>query len=175
MASASGLRPTPDRVRETIFNWLMPVVDGAQVLDLCAGTGALGLEALSRGASHALFVEQNRRLCEGIREYIAELNAQAEVSCRGVEQLATTVQGRQFDLVFIDPPYQANLYSLVFDQLVTTNCLRQDSWIYLESHARDDAPDVPVRWMPYRSRVAGDVRYELYRLAAADGPGLVED
>jgi 16S rRNA (guanine966-N2)-methyltransferase len=103
------VRPTPDRVRETVFNWLSETIPGALCLDLFAGTGVFGLEALSRGAREAWFVERDAELARALRARIAELDADARVLQTGVEALLRQPTQRQFDLVFLDPPYQQAL------------------------------------------------------------------
>jgi 16S rRNA (guanine966-N2)-methyltransferase len=105
------IRPTPDRVRETLFNWLQPRIEQARVLDLFAGSGALGLEALSRGAAHVTFVEKDRRAAAAIEAVTREWGeAGARVSCTGaLEWLVTNGAEPPFDIVFLDPPYDSNL------------------------------------------------------------------
>lgn len=106
------VRPTPARVRETVFNWLSSAIPGAACLDLFAGTGAFGLEALSRGAAEAWFVERDAELAQALRARIEELHAQARVLETGVEALLRKPSQKQFDIVFLDPPYQNALEPL---------------------------------------------------------------
>lgn len=161
----AGLRPTPDRVRETLFNWLLPTINGAVVLDLCAGTGVLGLEALSRGASKALFVEKNAKLCAAIRQMCGVLDAEAEVIQQDVSELNIVATDRKFDLVFLDPPYQSNLYPQVIAKLIEGNHLAENALIYIETSTKMLANFVPKSWQKVRSKSAGDVRYEIFQIA----------
>ncbi|MBT5031669.1 MAG: 16S rRNA (guanine(966)-N(2))-methyltransferase RsmD [Proteobacteria bacterium] len=163
VCEVEGLRPTPDRVRETLFNWLMPTISGAVVLDICAGTGVLGLEALSRGASKVFFVEQNKRLCQAISEMCEVLQADAEVVLADAGQMADEVlSGKQFDLVFLDPPYQSKLYAPVIERLMQGNCFARNAQVYIETSANSEVDFIPMGWQQFRSKRAGDVRYELY-------------
>lgn len=158
-----GLRPSSDRVRETLFNWLMPVLPGARVLDLFAGTGVLGLEALSRGAAQAVLVERDPGLAVALREAAAKLSAPAEV--HAADALAW-LSGRHdtFDLVFLDPPFADGLWSRALDGLAPR--LAPGAWIYVESPT-DIAPAVPPGWALHREGRTRDVRYALYRTPAA--------
>jgi 16S rRNA (guanine966-N2)-methyltransferase len=163
----AGLRPTSDRVRETLFNWLAPVIDGARCLDLFAGTGALGIEALSRGARACTFVESDRELARLLRENIARLKIE---NARVVERDAETMlrgMTEPFDVVFVDPPFGADLWNASARALESGGWLAEGAWIYVESPA-DAALELPSTWMPHREGRAGAVRYALYRRAAAD-------
>lgn len=157
-----GLRPTPDRVRETLFNWLQPVLPGARVLDLFAGTGALGLEAVSRGAAAALLVERDPRACEALRELVARLSAQDAVTVLRGDALAVLdapLHGR-FDIVFLDPPFDAGAWPAVLERLPPW--LAGDAWLYLESPAAL-APRVPDGWQLHREGSTRGTRHALYR------------
>ena len=163
----AGLRPTPDRVRETLFNWLAPVIDGARCLDLFAGTGALGIEALSRGARSCMFVESDRTLARLIAENLARLKVgNAEVLADEAEALlGGTAQA--FDVVFMDPPFGADLWNDSARRLESGGWLSGDAWIYVESPA-DAELALPPTWMLHREGRAGGVRFALYRRASAD-------
>ncbi|MHB8448201.1 MAG: 16S rRNA (guanine(966)-N(2))-methyltransferase RsmD [Rudaea sp.] len=162
---APGLRPTPDRVRETLFNWLAPVIEGAKCLDLFAGTGALGIEALSRGAVAVQFVEADARLAELLRENVARLKQDALVHC--IDALRFLAQGAErYDIVFLDPPFATNLWNTVAQALETHGRLRDAAWIYVESPA-GSMPDLPQNWTLHREGRAGEVRYALYRRAGS--------
>ena len=154
-----GLRPSSDRVRETLFNWLMPALPGARVLDLFAGTGVLGLEALSRGAAQAMLVERDPGLAAALREAVARLAAPAEVHAG--DALAW-LGGRHeaFDLVFLDPPFADGLWDRALEALVPR--LSPGAWIYVESPA-DIVPAVPLAWALHREGRTREVRYALYR------------
>ena len=162
-----GLRPTSDRVRETLFNWLMPVIGGARCLDLYAGTGALGIEAISRGASACTFVESDRTLARDLAANLARLKVE---TARVIEADAlATLAGRAepFDIVFLDPPFGGDLWDASAERLETRGWLAPNAWIYVESPA-DAALALPPTWTLHREGQAGTVRFALYRRAAAD-------
>ena len=106
---APGLRPTPDRVRETLFNWLMPVIEGARVSRSFAGTGALGIEALSRGAAAVDFVESDARLVAQLRANLSRLKQTASVHAMSASRFVESTE-HHYDIVFIDPPFAENLW-----------------------------------------------------------------
>lgn len=133
-----GLRPTPDRVRETLFNWLGPWVEGRRVLDLFAGSGALGFEALSRGAAETVFVERSRTAADALRANAAALGASgATVVCNEALNFLRREEGG-FDLVFIDPPYASDLARPALESLLSGHILREGGYVYLEEdvHAK---------------------------------------
>jgi 16S rRNA (guanine966-N2)-methyltransferase len=162
-----GLRPTPDRVRETLFNWLMPVIDGARCLDLFAGTGALGLEALSRGAAWTDFVETDPRLAQALRENLLRLKqTQAAVRVGNALMLLDTPPAAAYDVVFIDPPFPASLWESAANALESHGWLRAGAFVYLEMPAQAQ-PVLPPNWQLHRESAAGAVRYALYRRQGA--------
>jgi 16S rRNA (guanine966-N2)-methyltransferase len=160
-----GLRPTPDRVRETVFNWLQADVPGSVCLDLFAGSGALGLEAASRGAQQVLMLEQDKAAAQALLHNIAALSAvQAKVEQR--DTMAFLQAGRVadtpvFDLVFIDPPYQSGLLTSCCDLLEQGGWLADNAKIYLECEAASE-PTVPAGWQPLKQKRAGQVGYYLF-------------
>ncbi|MFC5436829.1 16S rRNA (guanine(966)-N(2))-methyltransferase RsmD [Rhodanobacter umsongensis] len=159
-----GLRPTAERVRETLFNWLAPMIEGARCLDLCAGTGALGIEALSRGAAGVQFVERDARAAQALRDNLMRLKASAgQVS---VQDAAQFLQGapQQNELVFLDPPFALQLWSPLARQLEQGGWLTARAWIYVES-PRHGPPELPAHWQLHREGHAGEVRFALYRRA----------
>jgi len=170
---AQGLRPTPDRVRETLFNWLMPVIAGSRCLDLFAGSGALGFEAWSRGARQVVLVDSHPPAVRGLRDnlgVLASAMAGEVVSVVQSDGLAflnnTPAQG--FDIVFLDPPYRANLLPDCIARLESGGWLRDAAWIYLEAPQSVDLPTLPPNWQLRRSKRAGQVGYHLlYREAPA--------
>jgi len=162
-----GLRPTPDRVRETLFNWLTPVIDGARCLDLYAGTGALGIEALSRGASECTFIERDRTLARLLRENLARLKLDSARVIEGDALSAIGGSAEAFDIVFLDPPFTADLWEELAQRLEQAGWLRDGSWIYVEAPA-DAAIALPPSWSLHREGRAGAVQFALYRRAAAD-------
>jgi 16S rRNA (guanine966-N2)-methyltransferase len=173
VADAAGLRPTPDRVRETLFNWLQPVLPGARVLDLFSGTGALGLEALSRGAREAWLVERDPRLAESLRATVARLHAgdRAHVAqADALSWLRAPLQGR-FDVVFLDPPFAAGLWGDVLAALPPW--LEDNAWLYVEAPV--EAAPRPAGWVLHRDGSTRDVRYALYRRSAGTAATLAAD
>lgn len=160
-----GLRPTPDRVRETLFNWLMPVLPGARALDLYAGTGALGIEALSRGAAAVDFVERDPALATALRANLARLKQSAEVHAVAAEQFLRAARG-PYAIVFLDPPFTANAWSETADALEAVGILADTAMIYVES-PRALTPSLPGHWTLHRELLAGDVRAALYRRVAS--------
>ncbi|WP_108470761.1 16S rRNA (guanine(966)-N(2))-methyltransferase RsmD [Rhodanobacter thiooxydans] len=160
----SGLRPTPERVRETLFNWLAPVIDGARCLDLCAGTGALGIEALSRGAASVQFVERDARAAQALRANLARLKTEA--GQLAVLDAGLFLQGaaHPYDLVFLDPPFALELWPALARQLEQGGWLAARGLIYVES-PRGLAPALPPNWQLHREGQAGEVRFALYRRA----------
>jgi len=162
VADAPGLRPTSDRVRETLFNWLMPKLPGARVLDLFAGSGALGLEALSRGAASAVLIERDPSLATALREVTARLPGGDAATV--VQGDALTWLGSQpdagFDLAFVDPPFAAQLWDEVLPRLLPK--LAADGWLYLET-PRAAASALPAGWVSHREGHTREVRYALYR------------
>lgn len=165
---SAGLRPTPDRVRETVFNWLQPVIAGARCLDLFAGTGALGIEALSRGAAAVTFVEKSPSLAAALRGNLARLrqNEVAGVRCVDVAALLETEAPAPCDVVFVDPPFDADLWQDTAGRLQQSSWLAATAWIYVESPAPATL-QLPVDWRCHREGTAAQVRYALYRRGGA--------
>jgi len=135
---ADGLRPTPDRLRETLFNWLLADIHGARVLDSCAGSGVLGFEALSRGAAHTTFIEINTAQSNMLRQSAEQLRldvATYQVITGTAEQVLSQHQltERPFDIVFIDPPYAQDLWQPILSALITNALIDQSTLIYLEA------------------------------------------
>jgi 16S rRNA (guanine966-N2)-methyltransferase len=166
VADLDGLRPTPDRVRETLFNWLAPYIDGARCLDLYAGTGALGIEALSRGAAYVDFVERDARLAQALRDNLVRLK-QANARVRNTDALTllgeTADQG--CDIAFVDPPFSLDLWAESLRQLEANAWLASSALIYVESPV-DRALQLPQNWQLHREGRAGTVRYALYHRSA---------
>lgn len=157
------LRPTPDRVRETLFNWLAPVIEGARVLDLCAGSGVLGLEALSRGAASAVFVERDPALAAAIRRSLDTFGAAGgEVVAADARRFLRTAAA-PFDVVFADPPYTAGLLGELCTLLAERGWLAPGALVYLEYAAAGPAPAVPGVLGVDKQKQAGGVSYALYR------------
>ncbi|MEI2456061.1 16S rRNA (guanine(966)-N(2))-methyltransferase RsmD [Lysobacter firmicutimachus] len=167
VADSPGLRPTSDRVRETLFNWLMPMLPGARVLDLFAGSGALGLEALSRGAAAAVLVERDPALAAQLRALSERLPGgeaaqvvQSDALAWLASQPVASAGAPGFDLAFVDPPFAAGLWDRVWPALLPV--LAPSAWLYAEA-----LPDAPIRlpadWDLHREGGTREVRYALYR------------
>ena len=140
----TNVRPTPDRVRETLFNWLGARIEGARCLDLYAGTGMLGLEALSRGARETWFVERERRLARHLGEQLGMLAGNGRVCCEEVEDFLRRMPEAPFDVVFVDPPYATAVDAVVAE---LPALLGPGAFIYLERAADDGLPDLEaLRW-----------------------------
>ena len=156
-----GLRPTPDRVRETLFNWLGAAVEGARCLDLFAGTGALGIEAASRGAKEVVMVENDRGVAATLEHAVCTLGADnVEVVC--ADALAWTPSaGVRFDIVFLDPPYSGPAPEAVLARLDSLYALARDCMAYLETDRGLGDIALPLGWNLLHTRRAGRVRYHL--------------
>ena len=156
-----AIRPTPDRVRETLFNWLQPRIDQSRVLDLFAGSGALGLEALSRGAAHVTFIERDRRAAAAIESVASEWRENAlTVVCADALGWLARAEDAPFDIVFLDPPYDADLLASAAAAL--PGKLAPDARVYIERRARDPLPALPGDWKELRAGRAGEVGYHLF-------------
>jgi len=161
---APGLRPTPDRVRETLFNWLAPHIVGSKVLDPFAGSGALYLEALSRGASLALALDSNAMAIASLRHNLDLLQCAVgqllqSDAVRYLESQAPT----PFDLVFLDPPFHQNLLPPTCALLEERGWLAERAWIYTESETAPSTLQLPATWRLHREKKAGQVHYALWQ------------
>jgi 16S rRNA (guanine966-N2)-methyltransferase len=164
----AAIRPTPDRVRETVFNWLQHDVVGARCLDLFAGSGALGLEALSRGAREVSFVDKEHAVGRYLKETLARLqanNAKVEIA----DSLRWTMAaGTPFEIVFLDPPFAAGIATETCVRLETNGWLAPTALVYIESSADDGPPRIPPHWELIKSKTAGQVGYHLARRIARE-------
>ncbi len=159
----AAIRPTPDRVRETLFNWLQHDIAGSRCLDLFAGSGALGLEALSRGAAHVVFVDREHAVIEQLRATLLMLDARAaQVEQRDALRFLDSAP-HPFDIVFLDPPFDQGLLPEVCSALENRGWLTPGAFIYLESPAHAGSPVVPPTWTLMKSGRAGEVGYHLAR------------
>lgn len=153
------LRPTPNRVRETLFNWLAPYIEGARCLDLFAGTGALGIEALSRGAAEVCFVESSPRLARRLEAALEQLGAVPTVVHGSADRYLRDYRGAPFDIVFLDPPYELAADGLLAD---VERCLAGAGLVYLERAKADGLPQLPWgSWLKHAE--AASVCYGLAR------------
>lgn len=178
VADAEGLRPTTDRIRETLFNWLRPRLGGSRVADLFAGTGILGMEALSRGAAAALFVERDRRLARAIERALAALGAgdtadesAGRVLAADAYRLLADGEPERFDIVFLDPPYGHGRLDELCTLLAGRGWLADEALVYLEHDRR-----APLRLPPglevRREKTAGNVRFVLLEKTQPTGGAL---
>ena len=158
-----GLRPTGDRIRETLFNWLAPEIQGARCLDLFAGSGALGIEALSRGAANSLMIEQDPKAAGQLK-----LNLEILKTNQGkvINEDALTVlkkgnKDAPYHIVFVDPPFQLNVWQTVINALEAGNWLAEDATVYIEA-GRDATYYTPINWQLHRDKNAGAVSYRLF-------------
>lgn len=158
---SEGLRPTPQRVRETLFNWLMHDIRGAQVCDAFAGSGALGFEALSRGAAHVVLLEQSAHVARILHQTAQSLEAK-QISIIQSDALNYLAHCQQvFDLIFLDPPFHSNLYEPCLELIQNKNILVNHGLLYIESAS-------PLKlsskyWHCLRQKKAGEVHYALYQ------------
>jgi len=164
----NGLRPTTDRVRETLFNWLMYDVNGAKCLDLFAGSGALGLECLSRNAEFVQFVEKDAKVANGLQKNLQSLlvdsvdGEKAGVSNSDACDFLSVQNHPRYDVVLLDPPFKANLLPRVISLLVANEWLNEGALVYLEYDSSDPSVSVPEDWSLYRQGKAGQSAYFLY-------------
>jgi 16S rRNA (guanine966-N2)-methyltransferase len=162
IADVPGLRPTSERIRETLFNWLAPRIHGARCLDLCAGTGALGLESLSRGASNVVFVEQSLAAAQTLRANIDTLQASgAELHNMDARQFLRGTKASAFDIVFLDPPFAAAMHEELCRLLDEQRWLATGARIYIEMERHQPELHLPERWQVLKDKTAGNVRYVL--------------
>ena len=162
IAPVNGLRPTSERLRETLFNWLAPRIHGARCLDLFAGTGALGLEALSRGAAAVTFVEKSEEAAAMLRQACDELGADtADIRCGDAIQFLRSNAGERFDLVFLDPPFADDSLTELCRLLTEHGCTAAGARIYLEQEKSSAPLDLPEGWVISQEKIAGNVRYFL--------------
>lgn len=165
---AEGLRPTTDRIRETVFNWLQPYLSKSACLDGFAGSGVLGFEALSRGAVSVVFVENNRSTVKNLYVSAAQLRdgsvaiVQADFLSWLAVQDAATTSDKTYDLVFLDPPFHTGLMQKSVMSLATSRCLAADAIIYIEQ-AVDEVVVLPDNWLCLKEKKSGQVIYKLYQ------------
>lgn len=162
IADVEGLRPTSERIRETVFNWLSPGIHGARCLDLCAGTGALGIEALSRGAASAVFLESAPVAAQMLRKNIATLEAGgAEVLHMDARDYLNSANVVPFDIVFIDPPFATSMHAELCRLLMERGWLSRGAKVYLEMDKGRPPVVLPDTWQILKDKTAGKVRYLL--------------
>lgn len=158
-----GLRPTPDRVRETLFNWLQHDIHGARCLDLFAGSGALGLEALSRGASRVVFVDNSRLVTDQLETHLQTLQCQdaAVLRMSALDYLQRGSGSEHYDIIFLDPPFHHELVQKSVHLLEEKGWLKPGAFIYLETESSLKELHLPAGWEVLREKHAGQVTYRL--------------
>ena len=162
-----GLRPTPDRVRETLFNWLAPEISGARCLDLFCGSGALGLEALSRGAARVDMVDSARAAVQQLRSNMALLQADTSQAKHDNALNWLSLNHEPYDIIFLDPPFHSGLAAQCLAALAQQPLLKPHAWVYLEMGRDEELPALPSHWHLHREKTAGQVRYQLFKVASA--------
>lgn len=159
-----GLRPTPNRVRETLFNWLAPYIQDTHCLDAFAGSGALSFEALSRGAKSVVMVDQSDTAIKTLKENAIQLKTDAIEFHHGeFQKIIHKLKHRKFDIVFLDPPFHQDLISVSVELLENSGCLAAGALIYIEAEASLTSLELPNTWEVIRSKKAGEVGYHLIK------------
>lgn len=160
-----GLRPTGDRVKETLFNWLQAYIRGANVLDMYAGSGSLGFEAQSRGAATVTMLELTALQTRQLKVLSGQLQAD-NISIHQADALkwSESYQGSPFDLVFLDPPFADNLLQQSVDKLAESGLVKTDSMIYLEADKKQSMPEIPPDWEVMKEKKMGQVNVWLLRV-----------
>jgi 16S rRNA (guanine966-N2)-methyltransferase len=166
--AVEAIRPTPNRVRETVFNWLQGVIPGSRCLDLYAGSGALGIEALSRGAREVVFVDVEPAVVRHVASLLAELRCDRGRVVRAAALRFLEQPGTHFDVIFLDPPFADPVLAETCAQIEAGGWLRAGGFAYLEAAAAAGAPELPAGWTMLRSKRAGEVGYHLARRDVAD-------
>lgn len=156
-----GLRPSLDRIRETLFNWLQNEIHGARCLDLFAGSGAIGIEALSRGAAEACFVELNRKAFHQLEENLGLLSADNAHVVHGDAFEFIPSNQQAFDIIFIDPPFHKGIAQKIIDQLAEAEWLKPETLIYIEVEQGLEL-NVPGNWTELKDKRAGQLQYKLF-------------
>ena len=161
-SNIQGLRPTPSRVRETLFDWLQAKIKYSRCLDLFAGSGALGLEAASRGAMHVDLVEMNNTAVKLLQGNCRLLSAN---NCQVIESTAQTFLNfnrKDYDIVFLDPPYLDNIYTNIANLLTKNDVLVSNTHIYVEFSRAQNLPNLPTQWKLLSNKLASNMQYCLF-------------
>lgn len=161
-------RPTPNRIRETLFNWLAPYIIGARCLDCFAGSGALSFEALSRGASYACMIEKAPAVCKQLQNTIDTFQcaARARILCNAVQDISAASMDNEkpFSIIFLDPPFGQNLLPPTLDWLQERVVLAENAIVYIESESLVAANTLPTHWDIIKAKQSGQVAYQLIRI-----------
>ena len=157
-----GVRPTPNRVRETLFNWLTGFTEGACCLDLFCGSGALGLEAISRGAAEVTFVDASDSVMRNVRQQLKILQEPAETYCQKAEKWLTEQPAESaFDIIFLDPPFNQNLLQPVCARIAEKSLIKPGGYIYLEAEATLSHLPLPQNWQIQKQKQTSQIVYTL--------------
>lgn len=165
-ADIEGLRPSQDRIRETLFNWLAPYIEGSQCLDLFAGSGVLGFEALSRGAEFVCFVDRHSKVLIELQKNAEQLSIDQQnyAVLYGVcPQQMPPLPGSPFDIIFLDPPFHQQLLSRTIDWLLQNNAIHKNSWIYIEME-KNCQLELPEHWQIHRQKETTSLIYQLIKI-----------
>lgn len=165
-SSAEGLRPTLDRIRETLFNWLANDIAGASCLDLFAGSGALGFEAISRGADSVVFVEVNSQACTSLKNNIKSLGISNNPVINGQADIFLAESNSKYDLVFLDPPFGKDFLPKTLSALIPH--LNEDALVYVEQETTSTPPDYTDHWKILKSKKTSQFYYQLITLKKED-------
>lgn len=159
------IRPTPNRVRETLFNWLAPWIAGARCLDLFAGSGALGFEASSRGASFVLMIDRSLAVVQQLRENTKLLDATVQCECLQVPDDSIWDNQTGFDIIFLDPPFHQDYLQRCCQWLENSNHVNDGALIYIEAERELQPLPIPAHWQILKNKIAGQVGYYLVKYA----------
>jgi 16S rRNA (guanine966-N2)-methyltransferase len=166
------LRPTKDFIRETLFNWLNQIIPGKNCLDLFAGAGSLGLEALSRGAGHLTMIESNPVYLENLKKTSALLKAEKiDFYCLEVPKQLAKLPKKQFEIIFLDPPFEKNLILPSLQKLIELELIAPEAYIYIETEPELKIEEhIPQNWKIFRAKKSGGVRFYLIKLGDEKSP-----
>ncbi len=159
-----GLRPTTDRVRETVFNWLQPYLPGARVLDVFAGSGALGFEALSREAEHVTFFEKHAGAAKQLQDNAKTLQANNARILQGDALSLLAMEQAPFHIIFLDPPFKKDLLPSCIALIEQHGLTESGSWVYIESEQELTQLAIPAHWRLHREKKAGQVKLRLFEV-----------
>ena len=168
---SAGLRPTTDRVRETLFNWLAADLPQSRCLDCFAGSGALGIEALSRYAGHVTLLELEPSVARQLNSNLQTLKSTTGQVVQGNALQWLNQPGQPYDIVFIDPPFRKGLLSETVTLLENRGWLASEALIYIECETEQGTLQVPDSWQLHREKTAGQVAYRLYHRSTTDSSG----
>ena len=163
-----GLRPTTDRVRETLFNWLQPYLPGSNILDVFAGSGALGLEALSREAKTVDFIEFNAKAAKQLQDNFKTLNANNAQLIKGDALSILPTLSTSYDVIFLDPPFGKGLLPKCISTIVENKLVSPNSWVYIESEQALTELEIPKHWRLHREKKAGQVMLRLFEVMLSE-------